>query len=233
MRIHYFQHVAFEGLGYIETWIRAKGYQLSATRWFEKDAAVPDMEQLDALIIMGGPMSVYDEYDYPWLREEKMLIQDCIQAGKKVLGICLGAQLIANCLGERVYKAKHRETGWFAVQPTLLCQQHSWLYNLFKDQPTVFHWHGEMFDIPYNGGVNLLNSQANINQAFIYGQHVLGLQFHLEVMQHTLSEMLDNMGHELIQSPFVQSDMNIRAGAVHIEQCNSIMAAILEHWFKA
>lgn len=94
----------------------------------------------------------------------------------------------------------------------------------------VFHWHGEMFDVPYEGGLHLLDSEANTHQAFSYGQHVLGLQFHLEVTNQTLNEMLEHVGHELTQAPFVQDEMSIRAGVDQIRQCNHIMGEILRNW---
>ncbi|MCK7557005.1 type 1 glutamine amidotransferase [Chitinophaga sedimenti] len=114
MNIHYFQHVPFEGLGCIADWIDRKGHQVSVTRWYAGDAPPPH-DQTDWLIIMGGPMGVYDAAQYPWLETEKAYIREAIQQGKRVLGICLGAQLIAAALGAKVYPNREKEIGWFPV----------------------------------------------------------------------------------------------------------------------
>ena len=112
MKVHYFQHVSFEGLGYIETWLNENKHSVSSTKFFEKNYVIPEINEIEALIVLGGPMSVYDESKYPWLHEEKIFIEDCILDGKKVLGICLGAQLMAVCLGSNVFTAKNKEIGY-------------------------------------------------------------------------------------------------------------------------
>ena len=139
MKVHYLQHVFFEGLGYIENWLTKNNHTISSTRFYEHGYRLPEAENIDVLIVMGGPMGVYDEDRFPWLKEEKTFIRNCIQSGKKVLGICLGAQLIADCLGAKVDKAAHKEIGWFPVTPTEECKQLVWFYELFKGNPTVFH----------------------------------------------------------------------------------------------
>jgi GMP synthase (glutamine-hydrolysing) len=117
MRIHYFQHVPFEGLGSIEQWIRARGYHLTATKLYQNDP-MSDMESVDWFIIMGGPMGVHDEDRLSWLKSEKRLIEKAIRQRKAVLGICLGAQLIAAVLGARVYPNRFKEIGWFPIELT-------------------------------------------------------------------------------------------------------------------
>jgi GMP synthase-like glutamine amidotransferase len=107
MRAHYLQHVPFEGLGSIESWLKAAGYAITQTRWYEP-ADLPAPEELDLLVVMGGPMSVNDEAAYPWLVEEKRFIRRVIEAGRSVLGVCPGAQLIASSLGARVYPNRPR-----------------------------------------------------------------------------------------------------------------------------
>jgi GMP synthase-like glutamine amidotransferase len=118
MNVHYFQHVSFESPGYILNWLTEKGHTVTATKFYEQDFSLPDLSSIDALIVMGGPMGVYDEHLYPWLRKEKGFIEDAIHAGKKVLGICLGGQLIATCLGAYVNTAPQKEIGWFSVYAT-------------------------------------------------------------------------------------------------------------------
>ena len=110
MNIHYFQHVPFEGLACMEDWVRRPSNKVTATRFYE-DARLPFIELFDTLIILGGPMSVHDEKEYPWIAQEKDLIRRAIERGKRVIGICLGAQLIAEVLGATVSKNTFREIG--------------------------------------------------------------------------------------------------------------------------
>jgi len=229
MRVHYLQHVPFEGPGYIETWLKDTGHSILATRFYEAGYRLPDANAIDALIIMGGPMGVYDEHEYPWLIEEKAFIEECIQSGKRVLGICLGAQLTAVCLGAEVHPAPNKEIGWFPVIPTPSCKTIPWLYDLFRDEPSVFHWHGDQFDIP-PGCIDLLSSAANSNQAFYYNEKVIGLQFHLEVTPATMQLMLDHGAVELTDAQYIQTAATITAETNHIKGCNRIMQAILDSW---
>ena len=101
-RVHYIQHVPYEGLGYIEKWVKDNGYNLTVTRIYE-DYKFPDQDDFDMLVIMGGPMGTYEEDSYPWLKDEKLFVRKAIDSGKAVLGICLGSQIIANALGAAVY----------------------------------------------------------------------------------------------------------------------------------
>jgi len=231
MRVHYLQHVSFEGLGYTEGWLNAQGFSVSSTRFWEAGWRLPAVEAIDALIIMGGPMGVYDEDEYPWLVEEKAFIRECIQSGKNVLGICLGAQLVAVCLGAAVRPAPNKEIGWFPVEPTSSARRLAWWYDLFKGAPVVFHWHGDQFGIP-DGCIDLLSSAANGNQAFYYNERVIGLQFHPEVTRETLQQMVEHGVGELVDGTYIQDAEKIGSGAGHIEGSNHIMKAILESWFS-
>jgi len=229
MRVHYLQHVPFEGPGYIETWLKKAGHSISVTRLYEAGHRLPDIAAIDALIVMGGPMGVYDEHEYPWLLAEKSFIEECIQSGKRVLGICLGAQLTAVCLGAEVHPAPNKEIGWFPVTPTEASKTLPWMYDLFRDEPVVFHWHGDQFRI-LAGSIDLLSSAANRNQAFYYNEKVIGLQFHLEVTEKSMQLMLDHGAAELTDAPYIQTAGKICAETYHIEGCNKIMAAILDNW---
>jgi len=115
LRIHYFQHVEHEGLGSIEEWIRSSGHSSRATKFFEK-TDLPELTDFDWLIVMGGSMSVNDEGEYPWLSDEKKFIKKAIDAGKTVLGICLGSQLVSSALGAQVYKNQEKEIGWYDIE---------------------------------------------------------------------------------------------------------------------
>lgn len=186
LRIHYLQHVAFEGLGSIEEWALNNGHLLSVTKLYEA-AVYLDINEIDWLIVMGGPMGVYDEDKYGWLIEEKKYIQQAIAAGKTVLGICLGSQLIAEVLGAKVYPNNEKEIGWFDIHLTPTAVNNE----LFFDAPPtikVFHWHGDTFDLPKDA-LHLAYSEACKHQAFVYNKKVLGLQFHIETTEESLEDM--------------------------------------------
>ena len=223
MRAHYLQHVSFEALGSIAPWLESAGYQITATKFFES-TTLPDPEDVDLLIIMGGPMSVNEEDRFPWLRTEKRFIRQTIESGRAVLGICLGAQLIASALGESVYPNRRKEIGWFPVEG-IPPQQSS----TFRFPPSieVFHWHGETFDLP-EGAVLLARSEACKNQAFQIGQTVIGLQFHLESTPESAQAITTNCREELLPSKFVQPEALILDQAPDKYQLiNHLMAEIL------
>ncbi|MFZ3157950.1 MAG: gamma-glutamyl-gamma-aminobutyrate hydrolase family protein, partial [Smithella sp.] len=175
MRAHYLQHVEFEGLGSIASWLEADGYEITNTRLFES-AKFPNLKEIDLLVVMGGPMSVNDEDDFPWLVSEKQFIREAINSGKPVLGICLGAQLIASAAGAKVYSNPVKEIGWFPIYG--ISSQDVSIFS-FPPSVKVFHWHGETFDLP-SGAIRLAKSDGCENQAFQIGKPVIGLQFHLE-----------------------------------------------------
>jgi GMP synthase-like glutamine amidotransferase len=225
MRAHYFQHVPFEGLGSIESWLLSNGYEVSCSRLFEF-AIFPNLEDIDFLIVMGGPMSVNDEHEYAWLAAEKAFIRKAIEIGKPVLGICLGAQLIANCLGAKVYPNEHKEIGWFPVQSV-----NSDSPSLFQFPETidVFHWHGETFDLPPNAG-RFAKSEACANQGFQIGATVIGLQFHLETTAESAREIIDNCRDELIPSQWIQSESALLSvKSKSYQHINKLMGEILEY----
>jgi GMP synthase-like glutamine amidotransferase len=224
MKVHYLQHVPFEGIGSIEAWLITRGAQASATRFYES-AQLPHPDDFDWLIVMGGPMSVNDEQHYPWLIAEKRLIREAIARHKVVLGICLGAQLIANALGARVYPNPEPEIGWFPIERVATAKAHP-CATLFPARCKVFHWHGETFDLP-PGAVHLAQSTACTHQAFLLGQRVLGLQFHLETTPASVQALVDHCGAELPSGRYVQSAQEMLATAEHFARINRLMADIL------
>jgi len=226
LRIHYLQHVPFEGPGYIAEWADDKGHTLSATHLFDT-GSLPATTDFDWLVIMGGPMGVYDEEAYPWLREEKAFIRSAINAGKTIVGICLGSQLLAEALGALVYRNPQKEIGWFPVSLTADAKEHRLLAGLADSFP-VFHWHGDTFDLP-RGATHLLSTIACKNQAFSYGNNILGLQFHLEATPETLHEMVDHGQAELKEAgQYIQSGAAMLQQAALIVGTNNILATILD-----
>lgn len=224
LRIHFFQHVAHEGLGSIEEWISVSGHSLTSTKFFESEI-LPGISDFDWLIIMGGPMSVHDEIQFPWLAAEKKFIRQAIYAGKTVLGICLGSQLISAALGAKVCQNKEKEIGWFDVGLTSFAQSG----NLFFDMGNklkVFHWHGDTFDLPDNA-MHLASSAACKNQAYIYKNNVLALQFHLETTMDSLKNMIEKGRQELTAGKYIQTEKEIQNNNQLIESCRRTLFTLL------
>ncbi|MGL5792900.1 MAG: type 1 glutamine amidotransferase [Waterburya sp.] len=234
MRIHYLQHVPFEGLGSISTWMSDRNYSLSSTRLYADDP-LPTVNDFDWLIILGGPMNIYEEDQYPWLITEKQLIKQAIKKDKIVLGICLGAQLIADALGSRVYLGEHKEIGWFAIK-TVEAVQQSKVLEFLPSELTVFHWHGDTFELPEKA-IRLAYSEGCANQAFLYGDKVLGLQFHLEVDQQGVRQMIENSASELVAGKYVQSSEEMLSENRNFATIQGVMYRFLEmlscHYHKA
>lgn len=225
MHAHYLQHVPFEGLGSIEPALLAAGYTLGYTRFFET-AVLPDPDDIDLLVVMGGPMSVNDEQGFPWLIAEKKFIRAIIEAGKPVLGICLGAQLIASAMGARVYKNKEKEIGWFPVEGVPAAGKET--FNI-PSKLEVFHWHGETFDLP-PGASRLARSAGCENQAFQLGARVIGLQFHLEMNPELLRTMIESGRDELVAGRFVQTEPEIlAAGPARYQAVNRTLTDLLAY----
>jgi len=223
MNIHYFQHVPFEGLGSIEQWAKKPGHKLTATRFYE-DFKLPFIDICDMLIVMGGPMGVEDEDSLDWMTEEKKFIERAIVRGKKVVGICLGAQLIADVLGSRIYKNKDKEIGWMPIQLTEAGKKTP-LFSDVTDGQHVLHWHGDTFDLP-NGAIQLASSEACEQQAFLYDGHVLGLQFHLEATEDSVAAMIQNCYDSSEKGKYIQTIEQLK-NEDHIYRCNKLADKIL------
>jgi GMP synthase-like glutamine amidotransferase len=225
MRAHYLQHVPFEGLGSIDAWLQQTGYEITSTNFYVTEE-LPKIEDIDLLVVMGGPMSVNDEQDYPWLIKEKKFIKSVIEAGKPTLGICLGAQLIANSMGAEVFPNSVKEIGWFPIQAA---ESENNAVFQFPEEIEVFHWHGETFSLPI-GAVQLAKSKGCKNQAFQIGANVIGLQFHLETTSNSAKAIVENCRDELIGGEYIQTGEDIlSAPQEQYRSINSLMESILEY----
>ncbi len=225
MRVHVLQHAVFEGLASIGPWLEARRARISVTRLFE-EPRFPDPREIDWLVVMGGPMSVNDEEALPWLVPEKRFIAEAIACEKGVLGICLGAQLIASALGAKVRRNPQREIGWFPVEPVGASADAAFA-PLFGAPLDVFHWHGETFDLPA-GAVQLARSAACEQQAFSIGSRVLGLQFHLEPSLETARALALHCPADLEPGPWVQPLPEMLSDAGRFRRANRIMDVVLD-----
>jgi len=202
MKIHCFQHAPYEGLGEIARWVETIGGRLSFTRFYEQ-AQLPEAGAVDFLVVMGGPMNVYEYRQHPWLRAEKEFISRQIERGVPVLGVCLGAQLIADVLGAKVYQNPEKEIGWLPVRWRALPSTRR-LLGRHPGEMTVFQWHGDTFDLPPKSEW-LAESAACAHQAFLCRRRVAGLQFHLEVGPEEVALMAKHGAAELTGGRFVQT----------------------------
>lgn len=211
MRIHIIQHVVFEGPGAIAEWACERGHSMTVTEQFS-GGKLPKAYDLDLLVVMGGPMSANDDAQLAWLPAEMQLIAEALQSEKAVLGVCLGAQLLAQALGSRVYRNPEREIGWLPVRLTRGAAA-SRLFSGLPAEMMVLHWHGDTFDLP-PGAVHLAESDSCRNQAFELAGRALGLQFHLEVQPEGLDRLIANSAAELaVPGPAVQTADQMRAAA--------------------
>lgn len=197
MRFLCLQHVPFEGPAALADWARTRAHTLHRHRLYES-AELPPIDDFDGLFIMGGPMNIYEDADYPWLTAEKAYIRTAIQSGGFVIGVCLGAQLIADALGSPVSRGPSPEIGWFPIHKAASCPQDIPL----PDELTVLHWHGDQFDLP-QGATCIAHSEICLTQAFIYRARVLALQCHLEATPNSLSSLVAECSDELSLQPWV------------------------------
>ncbi len=210
----------------MESWFAQRNWAVSSTQLYE-GAPLPRIDEFDWLVVLGGPMSVNDESTLPWLVAEKEFVGEAIRCGKVVLGVCLGAQLIAAAMGATVYANADREIGWFPINRTdegTRCGLHRAIPAAIE----AFHWHGETFDLP-PGTVHLARSGVCENQAFSYGDRVLGFQFHLETTEAAARALVENCASELGEGQFVQEPDAMLARQDRFENINKAMCETLDY----
>ncbi len=229
MRIFILKHAKVEGPEYILDLIKRKKYKYKIINIF-KNEKLPSMNSFDGLVLMGGPMGIYEEDKYPWLIKEKLFIKNAIKKEKKILGICLGAQLLAECLGGKVTKNKYKEIGWYPVWLTEEAKKH-FIFKYLPDKFITLHWHGDTFSIP-EGAQRLAWSKACNNQAFISGSNLLGLQFHPEIKIKGLVTFIKNFGRNLKKEKFVSTKKKLIPHKEIVMQNHRILAEIFYKFFN-
>lgn len=228
MVMYSMQHVPFEDAAAIASWAGERGHVMEAIQLFAGDA-FPAPDDVDMLVVMGGPMNCYDTYTYPWLAAEKRFLSDCLTAGVPTFGVCLGAQLIACVLGAPVTKNAQPEIGWFPVRLTEEAKETA-LFSDFPETFTALHWHGDTFAIP-DGAVRLAESDVCPNQAFLYGDTVLGLQFHLESTSAGVARLVDACRDELVDAPYVQGSDVLTADGAPFDAMHRLLFTLLDRFY--
>lgn len=224
MVVDWLQHVPFEGPGLIAPWMHERGHKFRRVALWAGEP-LPAVDAVDGLVVMGGPMNVDEHHAHPWLTGETAFIRQAIDAGKPVLGICLGGQLIARALGAAVHAGGTQEIGWFQTRVVGRSA-------LTDDLPASFmayHWHGDTFDIPA-GATRVLESDACANQGFVWGDHVLALQCHLETTPDSAQDIIDNTVWQV--SPTAQSAEAMLGAAGHFAALQPLMATLLDRVFR-
>ena len=228
MRIHSLQHVAFEDSANIAAWARQRGHEITRTRLYAQEP-LPDPYSFDCLVIMGGPMNIHEHETYPWLIQEKAYITRVIEERGLILGVCLGAQLIADCLGATVTSSPNKEIGWHRVSRTP--ESEASLLSVLPQEFDVFQWHGDMFSIP-PGARHLATNGACPNQAFRYEDHVLGMQFHLDYSQNSIRRMIKHCGDELVPAPSIQTDPALLSNPQRALSLQELLFSVLDQFEK-
>jgi len=217
-RLLVFQHVPYEILGNLDPLLRDARFRLRYVNFGREPDAQPDVSRYSGLIVLGGPMNCDQADRYPHLATEIDAIRRAISDGIPVLGICLGAQLIARALGARVYRNPLKEIGWYELLPTATGREDP-LCGKFADSQQIFQWHGDTFDIPH-GAVHLASSPACRNQAFRYRHNVYGFQFHLEVDEPMILRWL--------QTPSMAHEAELAGGAGRVDEIRSMTRMHIE-----
>lgn len=231
MRLHYFQHEAFEGPGNILPWAQSQGFAITATHFYMGETITVRPQEVDLLIVMGGSMNADEEEKHPWMAAEKAFIRAAVDAGGYVLGICLGAQLAARVLGAKVTRNPHKEIGWFPVSFSPEARALPLLRG-FPEILTVFHWHGDTFALP-EGAVRLAASEACPNQAYLWQGRVLGLQFHMETSEGQVADFA-KFGDAEIRAggPYVQAEAGLLGGLQNAAPMRFFLELLLSQWLE-
>ena len=227
MNIAVLQHAAFEGPGEIGLWAKQHGHPVSVHHLYRGDP-LPSPDAFDFLVVMGGEMNIYQYRDWPWLKPESVFIKSALAQSKRIVGICLGAQLIADALGTYVVQNAEHELGWLPITWT---DESRTAFPSLPAASTVLHWHGDTFGLPA-GATRLAASDACPEQGFLIRNKCLGLQFHLEVDPDLVKEFVDGQG-EWPTGPYVQTRETILTKAAsYCDQNRQLLHSLLDEFVR-
>ena len=225
LRVHCIQHVPGNGPGNISNWAASRGHRLVARRPDDGLGTI-ELDEVDFLIVMGGLPSAWEEDLYPWLRSEKELMRQCLSAGKPLLGICLGAQMLADVIGGRVVRNTHAEIGWWEIHRHASARRSSVL-SLLPERFTPMSWHQDVVELPPGIG-SLAGSAVSPNQAFEGGPRAWGLQCHMEYTPQDLKTMVSQHLQSTPDGAFVQTGEQILAGQESIRTIEPLFHRLLD-----
>jgi GMP synthase (glutamine-hydrolysing) len=224
------QHIHCETPGIISDCLQSAGIDMRFVRTFERNPIPSNLDTQAGLIVMGGPMSVYDHDQFPFLLEEQRLIEEALKDDKPVLGVCLGSQLLAATLGAEVKSGAQKEIGWHPVTLT----EYAATDALWKELParfTAYHWHGDVYDLP-QGAVSLASSELTPCQGFRYGANAYGFLFHMEVTEKIIKNMVAEFQDEL-------EEQRITAGSIiqktrdYLSELQTVGSKVFRRWAKS
>ena len=221
------QHTECENLGTIADALEPKGVSPQYVRTFQGESVPDSMDDVQGLIVMGGPMSVYEQPLYPFLRDEMRLMEQALGEGKPVLGVCLGSQLLASVLGGAVAKGRRKEIGWHQVS-LLESAAGDPLWAGVETPFMAYHWHGDVFETP-EGATSLARSDLTESQAFRYGSNAYGVLFHMEVTEAMVRDMVAEFRGELLEAGISGRDIVESAGD-YLPDLQRIGRPVFEKW---
>ena len=228
MKLHYIIHAPFEKIGVIQDWAKGAGITLTGSHTYAGDT-LPSADAFDALVVMGGPQSPLEPEKYPYLKNEITLIQQAIQFNKKILGFCLGAQLIAEAYGASTLRSPEKEVGVFPIKLTPAGQADP-LFDGFPLEFDVIHWHNDMPGIP-DGAELLAYSEGCPHQALRFAPGIYGFQFHMEITSELAKGMVENCPEDLAPSKYTQTSTAFMAE--NFAKINRQMTLILDRLLAA
>ncbi len=221
------QHVECEKPGLIEEALKSKGYAVDAISSFRGQPVPEGLGEACGLVVMGGPMGVYEDGRYPFLRDEMRLIQQALRQEKPVLGVCLGSQLLAAALGAKVRKGAQKEIGWFPIELSEPAHDDRLLGGIDRSF-TALHWHGDVFDVPA-GATALSSSRLTACQAFRYGRNAYGFLFHMEVTQKILDGLARTFSGELAEEG-LSGDQILRQAGEFLPKLQLLGRRVFSEW---
>lgn len=223
------QHADSEGLGTIQHVLAQHSVKVRTVRSYAGEQVPEQMEEASGLIVMGGPMGVYQQEEYPFLKDELRLIEQALVHNKSVLGVCLGSQLLATVPGGAVITGPQKEIGWYPVRLTTEAKEDA-LWAGVTEEFTAFHWHGDVFTLP-SGAVPLAYSGLTERQAFRYGQNAYGFLFHLEVTAAQIQSMVTSFSNEM-QEAGVTSTEIARGSAEYMPVLRTVGMTVFDRWVR-